>query len=94
MTVGAELMSGSSGGISPESLRRPGEIALLTAIDAALDVPVGQLPGRVTLVRRYIGAALGAVPGSRRATLLVIAQMLARDLSQEPAADGDGHRPQ
>lgn len=85
-------MSDSPGAISPESLPRPGEVALLTAIDAALDVPADRMPGRVALVRRYIGAALDAVPGSRRATLLVIAQMLARDISQDPAADGGDHR--
>ncbi len=87
-------MSDNSGAISPELLPRPGEVALLTAIDAALDVPADQLPRRVTLVRRYIGAALAAVPGSRRATFLVIAQMLARDLNQDPPTDGDGHRSQ
>jgi hypothetical protein len=87
-------MSDSSGAISPESLPRPGEVALLTAIDVAPDVPADQLPRRVTLVRRYIGAALAAVPGSRRTTLLVIAQMLARELSQDSAAYGDGHRSQ
>jgi hypothetical protein len=91
---GAELMSDSPGAISPEALPRPGEIALLTAIDVALDVPADELPRRATLVRRYIGAALAAVPGSRRATLLVTAQMLARELSQDPAADDDGHRSQ
>jgi hypothetical protein len=91
---GAGLMSDSPGAISPESLPRPGEIALLTAVNVALDVPADQLPSRVALVRHYIDAALAAVPGSRRATLLVTAQMLARDLSQDPAADGDGHRSQ
>jgi hypothetical protein len=85
-------MNDNSSAISPELLPRHGEVALLTAIDAALDVPAGQLPRRVTLVRRYISAALAAVPGNRRATFLVIAQMLARDLTQDPAADGDGHR--
>jgi hypothetical protein len=87
-------MSDNSGAVSPELLPRPGEVALLTAIDAALDVPASQLPRRVALVRRYIGAALAAVPGNRRATFLVIAQMLTRDLSQDPAADGDGPRSQ
>jgi hypothetical protein len=87
-------MNDSARAISPESLPRPGEVALLTAIDAALDVPADELPGRVSLVRRYIGAALDAVPGSRRTTFQVIAQMLARDLNQDPAADGDGHRSQ
>jgi hypothetical protein len=86
-------MNDRPGAISPESLPRPGEIALLTAIDAALDVPVGELPGRVALVRRYIGAALDAVPGSRRATLMVIAQMLARDICKDPEDDSSGsHR--
>jgi hypothetical protein len=50
--------------VTPESLPRPGEVALLTAIDAVLDVPPGDLPGRVALVRRYIAAALDAVPGA------------------------------
>ena len=80
----------SSRRLSPESLPRPGEVALLTAINAALDVPAGELPGRVALVRRYIGAALDAVPGSRRVTFQVVAQMLARDASRDaPAADDD-----
>jgi len=86
-------MNDNSSAISPALLPRHGEVALLTVIDAALDVPAGQLPHRVTLVRRYISAALAAVPGNRRATFLVIAQMLARDLTQEPAADGGGQRP-
>jgi len=39
-------MSDSPGAISPESLPRPGEIALLTAIDVALDVrPMSYLAG-------------------------------------------------
>lgn len=77
-------MNDRPGTISPESLRRPGEIALLTVIDAVLDVPVSELPDRVALVRRYLGVALDAVPGSRRTTFLVIAQMLAREASQNP----------
>jgi hypothetical protein len=52
--------------LSPESLPRPGEVALLTAIHAVLDVPAGELPGRAALVQRYVGAALEAVPGARR----------------------------
>jgi hypothetical protein len=60
-------MNDRPGAISPKSLPRPGEVALLTAIDAALDVPVGELPGRFALGRRYVGAAMGAVPGGRRA---------------------------
>jgi hypothetical protein len=87
-------MSNNSSAISPELLPRHGEVALLTAIDAALDVPADQMPHRVTLVRRYISAALAAVPGNRRATFLVIAQMLTRDLAQDPPADGNGHRTQ
>ncbi len=83
-------MNDRPGAFSPESLPRPGEVALLTAINAALDVPAGELPGRVALVRRYIGAALDAVPGSRRVTFQVVAQMLARDAGRDaPAADDD-----
>jgi len=69
--------------VTPESLPRPGEVALLTAISAVLDVPADSLPGRVALVRRYIAAALDAVPGSRRATFQVIAQLMLRDASQD-----------
>jgi hypothetical protein len=69
--------------LSAETLPRPGEIALLTAISAALDTPASELPGRVALVRRYIDAALDAVPGSRRATFLVLAQLMVRDISQD-----------
>jgi hypothetical protein len=65
--------------ISPESLPRPGEVALLTVINAVLDVPAGELPGRVALVRHYVAAALDAVPGTRRTTFQVIAQLLARE---------------
>jgi hypothetical protein len=89
---GTSSINDRPGAISPESLPRPGEVALLTAIDVALDVSVGELPGRVALVRRYIGAALDAVPGSRRATLLVIAQMLARDVNQDSTAEGSDRR--
>ena len=67
------------GTLSRESLPRPGEVALLTAIDAVLEVPANELPGRVALVRRYVGAALEAVPGTRRVAFQVIAQMLVRD---------------
>jgi hypothetical protein len=87
-------MNDRTGAISPESLPRPGEVALLTAIDAALDVPAAELPGRVALVRHYIGAALDAVPGSRRVTFQVIAQMLARDAIRDSPADGNDHLPQ
>jgi hypothetical protein len=59
-----------------------GEIALLTAIDAALDAEPGDLPARVELVRHYLGAALEAPTGSRRATFKVIAQLIIRDLSR------------
>jgi hypothetical protein len=83
-------MNDRPGSISPESLPRPGEVALLTAINAVLDVPASELPSRVALVRRYLGAALDAVPGSRRATFLVIAQLIARDASRDaPASGGD-----
>jgi hypothetical protein len=74
--------------LSPESLPRPGEVALLTAINAVLDVPAGKLPGRAALVRRYVGAALEAVPGTRRVAFQVIAQMLVRDASRDSPADG------
>jgi hypothetical protein len=83
------LMNDHRGTLSPESLPRPGEVALLTAINAVLDVPEGELPGRVALVRRYIGAALDSVPGTRRVTFQVVAQMLARDASRDSPADGD-----
>jgi hypothetical protein len=69
----------------PKAVSLPGgngEVALLTAIDAALDAEPGELPGRVELVRRYIGAALDAEPGSRRGTFKVIAQLIIRDLSR------------
>ncbi len=79
-------MSDRPGALSPESLPRPGEVALLTAINAVLDVPADELPGRVALVRRYIGAALDAVPGTRRVTFQVVAQMLARDASRDSPA--------
>lgn len=87
-------MNERPGAISPESLPRPGEVALLTAINLALDVPAAELPDRVALVRRYIDAALDAVHGNRRATFLVVAQMLARDASRSSPADGDGPSPQ
>jgi hypothetical protein len=86
-------VSNCSGALSPASLPRPGEVALLTAINAALDVPADELSGRVALVRRYIDAALDAVPGSRRATFLVIAQLMTRDISQETPLDQSGHPP-
>jgi hypothetical protein len=69
--------------VTPQSLPRPGEVALLTAISAVLDVPPADLPGRVALVRRYIAAALDAVPGSRRARFQVIAELMLRDASQD-----------
>jgi hypothetical protein len=75
-------MNDRRGVVSPEALPRPGEVALLTAINVVLDVPADELPGRVALVRRYVAAALDAVPGSRRTTFQVIAQMLARDTSR------------
>jgi hypothetical protein len=73
-------------------LPRPGEGALLTAINVALDVPVAELPGRVALIRRYIDAALDAVPGSRRATFQVIAHLIVRDASRASSRD-DGDCP-
>jgi hypothetical protein len=81
-------MNDRPGILSPGSLPRPGEVALLTAIDAVLEVPDAELPGRVALVRRYIEAALGALPGSRRAAFGVVAQMLVRDASRDSPADG------
>jgi hypothetical protein len=59
-----------------------GEVALLTAISAALDATPGDLPARVALVRRYISAAVDAAPGRRKATFKVIAQLILRDLAQ------------
>ncbi len=83
-------MNEGSGILSPESLPRPGEVALLTAIDAVLEVPASELPDRVALVRRYVGAALDAVPGTRRVAFQVIAQMLVRDAGRDcPAKAGD-----
>jgi hypothetical protein len=76
-------MNDHPGILSPESLRRIGEVALLTSISAVLGVPADELPGRVALVRRYIGAALEAVPGARRVTFQVVAQMLVRDASRD-----------
>jgi hypothetical protein len=78
--------------LSPASLPRPGEVALLTAINAALDAPADELSGRVALVRRYIDAALDAVPGSRRATFLVVAQLMVRDASRAGWSGGDDDR--
>ena len=84
-------MNDRPGILSPESLPRPGEVALLTAIDAVLEVPASELPGRVALVRRYVGAALEAVPGTRRATFQVVAQMLVRDASRESPTNAGDH---
>ena len=50
----------------PRLVTELAEVTMLTAISAVLDVPADELPGRVALVRRYIGAALEAVPGARR----------------------------
>jgi hypothetical protein len=85
-------MDDRPGALSPESLPRPGEVALLTAINAILDVPAGELPGRVALVRRYVGAALEAVPGTRRVAFQVIAQMLVRDATRDPCRDDHAGR--
>jgi hypothetical protein len=76
-------MNDRSGILSPESLPRPGEVALLAGIDAVLEVPASELPGRVALVRRYVRAALEAVPGTRRVAFQVIAQMLVRDAGRD-----------
>jgi hypothetical protein len=84
-------MNDRPGILSPESLPRPGEVALLTAIDAVLEVPPSELPGRVALVRRYVGAALEAVPGTRRATFQVVAHMLVRDASRESPTNAGDH---
>lgn len=59
-----------------------GEIALLIAIRAALDTTPDELPGRAALVREYISVAIDAVPGSRRATFKVLAQMIVRDINR------------
>jgi hypothetical protein len=75
--------------LTPESLPRPSEVALLTPINAVLDAPAGELPGRVALVRRYVGAALDAVPGTRRVAFQVIAQMLVRNASRDCPIDAD-----
>lgn len=56
-------MNDHPGMFSPESLPRIGEVARLTAIDAVLEAPGDELPNRVALVRRYITAALDALPG-------------------------------
>jgi hypothetical protein len=57
------------------------DMALLTAINYALDVPADQLTVRVTLVRSYLRYALDTLPDTRRsATLRVIAGMIARDI--------------
>jgi hypothetical protein len=82
-------MSDRHDALTPESLPGPGEIALPTAIDSVLDVPASELPGRVALARRYIGAALDAIPGSRRARFLVIAQLMVRDVSRPCIPDED-----
>ena len=82
-------MNDRPGILSPESLPRPGEVAMLTAIDAVLEVPASELPDRVALVRRYVGAALEAVPGTRRVTFQVIAQMLVRDATRDSAGGAD-----
>jgi hypothetical protein len=83
-------MNDHPGTLSPESLPRVGEIAPLAAIDAVLDAPAGELPDRVALVRRYIKAALDALPGTRPVAFQVIAQMLIRDATRDsPAEAGD-----
>lgn len=67
----------------PRLVTELAEVTMLTAISAVLDVPADELPGRVALVRRYIGAALEAVPGARRVTFQVVAQMLVCDASRD-----------
>jgi hypothetical protein len=79
-----QLMNDHRSAISPESLPKPGEVALLTVINVVLDVPADELPGRVALVRHYVAAALDAVPGTRRTTFQVIAQLLAREANHVP----------
>jgi hypothetical protein len=60
------------------------DIALLTAIDRALDVPVDELPSRVELVRGYLGYVLDTLPDTRRnSAFRVIAGMIARDTGRE-----------
>ena len=66
-------MNDRPGILSPESLPRPGEVALLTAIDAVLEVPASELPepGRAGPALRRGGAGGGSrhpprhVPGDR-----------------------------
>lgn len=69
----------------PMSLHGLGpDVALLTAIDQALDVPEDELASRVALVRGYLRYVLDALPDTRRnATFRVIAGMIARDTGQE-----------
>ncbi len=63
------------------------DIALLTAIDPALDVPRAELPARVALVRGYLRYVLDAIPGTHRtASFQVIAGMIARDANLDQQA--------
>ncbi|HUA28722.1 MAG TPA: hypothetical protein VMC03_07540 [Streptosporangiaceae bacterium] len=59
------------------------DVALLTAIDQALDVAEDELRGRVALVRRYLRYLLDGLPDTRRNDRFrVIAGMIARDVSE------------
>ncbi len=75
-------MNDSRGAISPESLPRPGEVALLIAINAVLDVPADELPGRNRLRRELrpgllrdhvLGVPVGPVRVGLADALLVFA---------------------
>jgi hypothetical protein len=75
--------------VPPAMSWRPvgGDMALLTAIDQALDAPKGELPGRVALVRGYLRYVLEALPRTNRnASFQVIAGMIARDTDPEQSA--------
>jgi len=79
----AQPLTGSSGHLLPGvPASASGEVALLAAIDAALDGARDE-SGRVALVRRYIGLALEMRPAGRRATFTVIARMITRDISED-----------
>ncbi len=61
---------------------------MLTAISAVLDVPADELPGRVALVRRYIGAVLEGGARRPRASRSRWSQMLVRDASRDRSSEG------
>lgn len=79
-------MSGAAGTTRPPiDLHGLGpDVALLTAIDHALDVPEDELASRVALVRRYLRYLLDGLPDTRRNDRFqVMAGMIARDVSEE-----------